>query len=101
MLVSIYLSKMRSKPQQDHVPYLQTKLRKIRNMFDVYLNYDDLNYEGEGIYTTTLRRIEDFIREMESGATIEMREDRRNMLVVNLNQWNISLKNPDDELERF
>jgi hypothetical protein len=30
-----------------------------------------------------------------------MNEERRKVLVVNLNQWRIALKNPDDELERF
>lgn len=62
MLVSIYLTKMRSKPRADQLQYLRKKVASLKRLFEVYLSYDAYNYNG--IFTATLNRLEGFMNEM-------------------------------------
>lgn len=69
----------------------------MRVQFDAYLRYD----EDEGIYHSTIQRVEAYMSDLENGTQRNLNDFQRQVLVLNLKQWSIKVKNFEDQFEKL
>jgi hypothetical protein len=90
--------KARGLPPHEQRPFLAAKLEALKQQFSPYLCYDrsDHGYKG------SIKRCDQFIQSL-SNSHIIANEDRKDLLIINLKQWEQTVKgrHTDDLLDKF